>query len=135
MPDELLMGVEADTVKVPLQVAVLPAQLPELAEIDMLLYVPATGVDQFGAPVQARPLLTATPLQVTAGGVIAVPAVPDEGTLAQARVYVITLLLLGTTELLLGTFELLLDCATAELELIGIYALDEETATAELELP
>jgi hypothetical protein len=99
---------------VPLQVALFPAQLPELVDTNMPMYVPAAGVDQFGAPVQLRPLLTATPLQVTAGGVIAVPAVPDVGTLAQVSVYVIWLELLGTPII----YELLL----------GTTALDEETA-------
>jgi hypothetical protein len=105
------------TVKVPPQVAVLPLQFPELADTDTLLYVPAAGLVQFNVVgVQVRPVATAVPLQVTAGGVIAVPAVPDAGTLAQASVYVITLLLLGATELLLGATELLLGAA---LELLG----------------
>ena len=73
----------AVTVNVPLHVAVLPLQSPELADTDTLLYVPASGVVQFGAPVQPRPPLTAMPLQVTTGAVIAVPAMPDEGTVAQ----------------------------------------------------
>ena len=45
--------------------------------------MPAAGLLQFGAPVQLRPLLTVVPLQVTVGAVIAVPAVPDDGTVAQ----------------------------------------------------
>jgi hypothetical protein len=72
------------TVNVPLHVAVLPLQFPELADTDTLLYVPAAGVLQFGAPVQLRPLLTVVPLQVTVGAVIAAPAVPVAGTLEQA---------------------------------------------------
>jgi len=71
------------TINVPLQVADLPLQSPEFVETDILLYVPAVGLSQFGAPVQLRPLLTALPLQVTVGAVIAVPAVPDEGTPSQ----------------------------------------------------
>jgi len=73
--------------------------------------VPATGLLQFGAPAQLIPLLTGVPLQVTIGTVIAVPAVPNEGTVAQASVYVIMELLLelgSTEELLVGVLELLL---------------------------
>ena len=77
------VGTADATVNVPLQVAVLPLQFPELAATDTLLYVPAAGLLQVGAPVQVRPLVTAVPLQVTAGEVIAVPAVPVEGTAAQ----------------------------------------------------
>jgi len=84
------------TANVPLQLAVFPLQFPELAATDTSLYVPIVGLDQVGAPVQLRPLLTAVdvPLlltQVTAGAVIAVPAVPVVGTLAQLSVYVIGL--------------------------------------------
>jgi len=71
------------TVNVPPQVAVLPLQSPELADTDMPLYVPITGLFQFGAFVQLRPLPTAVPLQVTVGGVIVVPTKPVEGTAAQ----------------------------------------------------
>jgi len=71
---------------VPLQVAVFPLQFPELAAATavMLLYVPAKGLLQFGAPVQViRSALTTDdepllPLQVTVGlEVIAIPAVPS----------------------------------------------------------
>jgi len=85
------------TINVPLQVAVLPVQSPEFAATDMFEYVFATGVVQFGAFVQVRPLLTTVLLHLTVGGVIAEPALPVEGTASQASVYV--------TELLLGTFE------------------------------
>jgi len=101
----------AATVNVPLQVAVLPLQFPEPAYTDTPLYVPATGLFQLGAPVQLRPLLTVVvvlllPLQVTVGAVIAVPAVPEVGTLAQSSVYVTMLeLLIGAIDELLG-FEL-----------------------------
>lgn len=55
----------------------------------MPLYVPMAGLPQFGAFVQARSLLlTATPLQVTVGGVIVVLSMPVEGTAEQASVYI-----------------------------------------------
>jgi len=84
------------TINVPLQVEVLPLQLPELAATDMLVYVPPTRSLQFGAlgtPVQVRSLVTDVdvpllPVQVTAGDVIAVPAEPIAGTLPQVSVYV-----------------------------------------------
>jgi len=75
------------TVNVPLQVADLPLQFPELADTDMPLYVPITGLFQFGAFVQLRPFLTDIPLQVTIGGVIVAPTMPVEGTAAQVSVY------------------------------------------------
>jgi hypothetical protein len=86
MPDEGIaeQASTEDTVNVPLQVADFPLHSPELADTDILLYVPAAGVVQFGAFFQLIPLLTAVPLQVTIGAVIAVPAMPDVGTLAQA---------------------------------------------------
>jgi len=52
----------------------------------MPLYVPATGLLQFGAPAQSRTELGIVfPLQITVGGFIAVPAVPDVGTLSQVN--------------------------------------------------
>ena len=77
----------------------------------MLLCVPATGLSQFGAPIQLRPPLIAVPLQVTVGAVIAVPTVPVAGTLTQTSVYVILELLLelgARDELLSDILELLL---------------------------
>lgn len=75
----------APIVNEPPQVAVLPLHSPELADTDILLCVPATGLFQFGAPVQLRtPLGTVVPLQVTVGGIIVAPAIPVEGTAAQA---------------------------------------------------
>jgi len=111
-------------------VAVLPLQFPELAYTDTSLYVPAAGLLQLGAPVQLRPLLTAVPLQVTVGAAIAVPAVPEVGTLAQANVYVmlgllLELLLNVELELVATEEELLLD---DELELL-------DGSLTELELP
>jgi len=49
----------------------------------MPLYVPAIGLLQSGAPIQSISSLIVLPLQVTAGAVIAVPAVPDGATLLQ----------------------------------------------------
>jgi len=72
------------TVNVP-QLAVLPLQVPELADTDTL-YVPAVGLLQVGAFVQLIPLLTVEPLHCTVGGVIAVPAVPVEGKPVQVSV-------------------------------------------------
>ena len=123
----------AATVNVPLQVAVLPLQFPELADTDTSLYVPAAGLLQVGAPVQLRPLLTAVPLQVTVGGVIGVPTVPDEGTLAQASVYVMLELLLGKELLELEELlELLLDEELLDEELLELKELLEELLDEEL---
>jgi len=72
------------TVNVPLQEACIPLQAPVFGVALTLLYVPAAGLLQVGALVQLMLLLlTVLPLQVTVGGVIAVPAVPELGTLAQ----------------------------------------------------
>ena len=119
------------TVNVPLQVAVFPLQFPELADTDTLLYVPATGLPQVGAPVQLRPLLTVVdvlllPLQVTVGAVIAVPAMPEVGTLAQASEYVMLELLLGKELLELEELlELLLDEELLDEELLELKELLE----------
>jgi len=122
------------TIKVP-QLAVLPLQLPLVADTDML-YVPSTGVLQFGAPIQVISLIV-VPSQATVGRFIAVPAVPVAGTLVQVSMYVRLELLLGieldedtTAELeLLATDELL----GGSLELLLGIELDEDTTT-ELEL-
>jgi len=89
------------TVNVPLQAADLPLQFPEFADTDMPLYVPISGLLQSGALVQLRPLLTAMSLQATVGGLIAVPAMPDEGTAVQVSVKLEPLLeLIRSQELL-----------------------------------
>jgi hypothetical protein len=119
------------TVTVPLQVAVFPLQFPELADTDMSVYMPPSGLLQTGAFVQLRPLVTdvepALLLQVTAGAVITVPSPPTNvaDMSAQASVYVIG------TELELGAIEELLGGA---LELLLCTELDEGTTAAELEL-
>jgi hypothetical protein len=112
-----------------LQVAVFPLQFPELADTDMSVYIPPSGLLQTGAFVQLRPLVTdvepALPVQVTAGAVIALPSSANVAMLAQASVYVIgTELELGATEELLGS----------ALELLFCTELDEGTTAAELEL-
>jgi hypothetical protein len=69
----------------------------------MLLCVLSAGLFQFGAPSQSRPMLTTIPLQVTTGGIIAMPSIPVEGTAAQASVYVAKLELLTALKLELDT--------------------------------
>ena len=76
------------TVNVPLHLADLPLQFPELADTNMPLYVPIAGLLQSGAFVQLRPPLTAVPLQATVGGVIVVPVMLVEGTAEQVSEYV-----------------------------------------------
>ena len=116
----------------PLQLAVLPLQFPVLAATDMPVYMPPSGLLQFGAFVQLRPLVTDTEptllAQETAGAVIAVPSPTNVLMLAQVSVYVRVML-----ELLL---ELLLElCATDELlGVAGVVTLDEDTTTVLLEL-
>jgi len=114
----------------------LPLQFPELAATDIPVYTPPSGLLQFGAFVQLRPLVTtvapAGPAQETAGAVIAVPSATNVLMLAQVSVYVIAMLELlgGVLELLLGTVLEL--CATDEL--LGVATLDEDTAALLLEL-
>jgi hypothetical protein len=94
-------------VSVPVQFACKPVVLPQDAFALMLLYVPAAGLVQLIAEEADQVKLpTAPALQLTVGGVIAVPAVPDEGTVPQLRV--------GAGALLLET--------GAELELLGVAA-------------
>jgi hypothetical protein len=70
----------------------LPLQFPLFVVTVMLLYVPAAGLPQFGAFIQVRLVVTGVfvepSLHVTDGGVIAVPAVPVEGTAPQESVHV-----------------------------------------------
>ena len=115
----------------PLQLAVFPLQFPVLAATDMPVYMPPSGLLQFGAFVQLRPLVTTVaptgPAQETAGAVIAVPSPTNvEGMLAQVSVYVRAML-----ELLGNELELLLELGATD-ELLG-FELDDNTA-AELEL-
>jgi len=91
------MQVSLYTANVPLQIADLPPQFPELADTDTSVYIPASGAGQIGAPIHVRlvavtdvPLL---PTQVTVGGVIVESATPIAGTVPQLSVYVIELLL------------------------------------------
>jgi hypothetical protein len=89
MPVQVSSSAEgaSTNVNVPLQVADLPLQFPELADTDMPLYVPISGLSQSGALIQSKPLLISTPLQATVGGVIVMPVIPVEGTAAQVSVY------------------------------------------------
>jgi hypothetical protein len=78
----------APTVNVPLHLADLSLHSPELTNTNMSLYVPIAGLLQFGALTQSKPLLTTVPLQVTVGGIIAMLAMPVEGTAVQVSAYV-----------------------------------------------
>jgi len=92
-PQASVYVVAAFTVIVPLQVAAAAVlQFPEVVDTFTLLYTPAVGLLQVGAPVQVKPVVTVDdelllPLQVTVGAVIAVPAVDVPDTLAQESVY------------------------------------------------
>ena len=99
------------TVNVPLQFAVKPLDVPQVAVAFMALYVPDAGLLQFGAFAdQLMPVAVSPFLQVKTGGVIATPETPLAGMEPQASVtgaeleeLVVKEELDGTTELLLGT--------------------------------
>jgi hypothetical protein len=83
-----------------------------------LLYVPAVGLAQVGAPVQVMPVATLAVPQRTTGGVIDTPTVPVVGTFAQVRAAAATMELLDVgaeLELLNGLLLLLLETGHEEI--------------------
>jgi hypothetical protein len=77
----------AVTVSEPLQLAVKPLDVPQVAVTPILLYVPCTGLLQFGAFADQAISDGVFPLlQVKAGGVISAPSYPEPGTLPQVSV-------------------------------------------------
>jgi hypothetical protein len=71
----------------PLQLAVKPLEVPQVAVALIPLYVPVAGLLQFGAPADQAISVAVLPLlQVKAGGVISAPSYTEAGTLPQVSV-------------------------------------------------